>query len=80
MAVIDSGSSGISPEPGGLFLTDGLYFRLLLQSGTLPLNFPIAVPRGTIEQDRASRWSPFVCEFEMYPDPSTRLLFNTSTS
>lgn len=80
MAMVDNGSSGTSPTPGGLYITDGLYYRLLIHSTTFPLNFPIAVPRGSMEQDRASRWSPYVCEFEMYPNPSTRLLFNTSTS
>lgn len=80
MAMVDNGSSGTSPTPGGLYITDGLYYRLLINSTTFPLNFPIAVPRGSMEQDRASRWSPYVCEFEMYPDPTTRLLFNTTTT
>jgi hypothetical protein len=65
---------------GTLMFAGTNYIRLLINPAVQdPINFPIAIPRGVIEQNRGSKWSLLVCEFECHMN-SSGVLYNTATS
>lgn len=64
---------------GTLMFTDGETFRLLLNTADTPINFPRAIPRGTIEINRGTKFSRLIIEFECHKD-STGVLYNNSVA
>jgi len=75
-ARLKDGVAGTKATPGTLIFADEKYFRLLLGTPTLPLNFPIGIPRNAIEVNKGTKFSTLVMEFECHAALDTGLLYD----
>ena len=78
-ARLSGGTAGTPGSTGTAMFAGSKDLRLLLNAANDPRNFPRAIPRGSIEIGRGSKYSTLVCEFECHKDGSG-VLYNTTTS
>lgn len=78
-ARVRGGTAGTPPTPGVLAFAGTLYYRLLINSPTIPENYPYAIPRHAQEINRGTRWSRFVAEFECHKGNGS-VVYNQTTS
>lgn len=73
------GTAGTPGTAGTLMFADSKTYRLLLHSTTDPRNFLRTIPRGDIEQNRGTKWSRLVSEWEAHKNASG-VLYNSTTT
>lgn len=70
-------TEGTVPTPGNLVFANSYYYRLLLNNANDVINFPVAIPRGSYEKNRGTKWMTAVLEFECHKNDSG-VLHNTT--
>jgi len=78
-ALVAAGTAGDMPPAGTLYIQDQKYTRLLLDTTSDPLNFPIVVWQEPIQFNVGSRFTMIVLSGTAYPD-SSGLLYNAVTT
>ena len=76
-AVLYDGTAGTPMGPGTLVFQDRQEFRLLLKTVRKPMNFERAFPRQAVEQNKGTKFSTLVVEFECHED-DVGVLYNES--
>lgn len=64
-----SATAGVSSTPGTLMFSQSKFVRLTCNSASdndHDRNYPTAIPRMPIEQNRGTKYSTLVCEFECH--------------
>ena len=75
---LKGGTAGSTGTPGTLWSADSKMFRLLISPTSRPRNYVGAIPRGSIERAKGTKFTTLVMEFECYTVSGT--LYNTTTS
>ena len=78
-ALVAGGTAGDMPPAGTLYIQDQKYTRLLLETTTNPLNFPIVVWQEPIQFNVGTRFTMTVLSGTAYPD-ANGLLYNAVTT
>ena len=69
-----------SAHIGLLAFQDDEATRVLLESSSNPLNFPVCIPRRAIETGEGTKYSTLLVEFEAHRRSSDDVLWDTTTT